>query len=361
MNEILKIERALAGVLSVADLAGPITKQVQRLAGASGSAIFHFREPRTISIEGDATQGGLSDYTPDLVAEDLTQQYNLATPPSAIIPGTEGFDLRRFVRSRPYVDFYRPREIGDMRGVWPTGLPYGVQHMFGVLLYTPSHSRRIPAQNIDKLRQLEVPFRSLARRVARFRALEQKQDVLYQLLERQRGAFVLWNADGRVVLMSAAAQKHLEGTLSRSDLEHAATLALRQLRRTDTSGRDALLGRPRLLRSTRGSPLIVEFSWISTAERRPWLLAEINTCSGGSALLAQLSKTELRVLGLIVRGLSNREISELLAVTRETVKTHVKHILSKLGVSSRMKAARVANEAWAIELPLQAPGTREDA
>jgi DNA-binding NarL/FixJ family response regulator len=350
MAELLEVERALAGVMSLGDLAGPISTQIQRLAGASGWGVFHFLEPQVVSIQEGQCDGVLAGYTPDLVAEDLTQQFNLATPPTTFIPNSEGFDIERFMRSRPYTDFYRPRDIGDMRGIWPTGMPYGAPQMFGLLLYTPSVSRRFVAQRLDQVRRLELPFRTLARRVARFRALQQTHGILHQLLERQRGAFVLWDADGRLILMSATAQKYLGGALSRSELEHAATLALRQLRRAETSGRDAFLGRPRQLRTTRGSPLLVEFSWISAADRRPWLLAELQSCSGSGALLAQLSRAEVRVLRLLALGLSNREISEQLIVSRETVRTHVKHIFSKLGVSSRAKAARIAGEVWATQL-----------
>jgi len=62
--------------------------------------------------------------------------------------------------------------------------------------------------------------------------------------------------------------------------------------------------------------------------------------------LSGLSVAEGRVLRLLTSGLSNLEISQELAVSTETVKTHVKRILAKLGVSSRSKAARVAHEAW---------------
>jgi DNA-binding NarL/FixJ family response regulator len=226
--------------------------------------------------------------------------------------------------------------------------------MFGLLLHTPSLSRRFVPEHLDRLRQLEIPFRSLARRIERFRALEHQHDVLHQLLERQRGAFLLWDADGRLTWVSSAAQMHLDGPLPRTELEHAAALALRQLRRTDVSRRDALLGRPRQLRTARGAPLLVEFSWIATSDQRPWLLAEIKNGSAASALIAKLSSAETRVLRLLVRGLSNREASELLGVSGETVKTHVKRILSKLGVSSRAKAARIAGEVWAP--PRSSPG-----
>lgn len=55
-----------------------------------------------------------------------------------------------------------------------------------------------------------------------------------------------------------------------------------------------------------------------------------------------LSPREIEVLTLIVRGQSNKEIAYTLAISEDTVKYHVKGILSKLGVAHRTEAATVA-------------------
>jgi len=52
-----------------------------------------------------------------------------------------------------------------------------------------------------------------------------------------------------------------------------------------------------------------------------------------------LTSREWEVLALLRDGLSNPEIAERLAITRDAVKYHVSEILSKLGVSSREEAA----------------------
>ena len=58
---------------------------------------------------------------------------------------------------------------------------------------------------------------------------------------------------------------------------------------------------------------------------------------------ADLTQQELRVLKLIALGLNNDAIAETLVVSRNTVKTHVRHIFEKLGVSDRTQAA-----IWAV-------------
>jgi DNA-binding NarL/FixJ family response regulator len=55
-----------------------------------------------------------------------------------------------------------------------------------------------------------------------------------------------------------------------------------------------------------------------------------------------LSPRELDVLEQMAAGMSNREIAEKLWISEATVKTHVSHILSKLGSSDRTKAVLVA-------------------
>jgi LuxR family maltose regulon positive regulatory protein len=57
-----------------------------------------------------------------------------------------------------------------------------------------------------------------------------------------------------------------------------------------------------------------------------------------SALSESLSNREGEILKLIIRGLSNKEIAQTLAIAPETVKTHVKHIFVKLGVEKRTQA-----------------------
>jgi len=52
-----------------------------------------------------------------------------------------------------------------------------------------------------------------------------------------------------------------------------------------------------------------------------------------------LTERELKVLGLLVRGYSNKEISNTIYISQDTVKVHLKHIFEKLGVDCRTKAA----------------------
>jgi DNA-binding NarL/FixJ family response regulator len=71
---------------------------------------------------------------------------------------------------------------------------------------------------------------------------------------------------------------------------------------------------------------------------------------GSSGGAEGLSPRELEVLGLMAEGLTNREIAEKLWISEATVKTHVSHILAKLGQSDRTKAVLVAIKRGLVRL-----------
>lgn len=96
--------------------------------------------------------------------------------------------------------------------------------------------------------------------------------------------------------------------------------------------------------------------------KRADLIAALRTVAGGETLLAKadfvrslrgiseqaaqsgdlltpLTPREQEVLRLLATGLSNREIAQVLLVSEGTVKTHVEHVIGKLGVSDRVQAA----------------------
>ena len=54
------------------------------------------------------------------------------------------------------------------------------------------------------------------------------------------------------------------------------------------------------------------------------------------------SARELQVLELVGEGKSNKEIGAQLAISDETVKTHLRHLFEKLGVSDRAQAVAIA-------------------
>ncbi|MGH3472253.1 MAG: response regulator [Nocardioidaceae bacterium] len=85
------------------------------------------------------------------------------------------------------------------------------------------------------------------------------------------------------------------------------------------------------------------------------LLEEFKTMSRGGSkpggLTPKLTERELEVLGLVARGLNNREIARDLYISENTVKNHVRNILEKLQLHSRMEAVMYAVREKLLDLP----------
>jgi DNA-binding NarL/FixJ family response regulator len=72
--------------------------------------------------------------------------------------------------------------------------------------------------------------------------------------------------------------------------------------------------------------------------------------------LEELTARELEILRLIADGLSNAEIGEQLYIGETTVKTHVTHILQKLGLRDRVQAVVLAYQTGIFEADAPGPG-----
>ena len=59
---------------------------------------------------------------------------------------------------------------------------------------------------------------------------------------------------------------------------------------------------------------------------------------------------EVEVLALIARGLSKKDIARVLAASEFTVKAHVRNVLAKLGVETRIEAAILAVQRGLVQI-----------
>ncbi len=95
-----------------------------------------------------------------------------------------------------------------------------------------------------------------------------------------------------------------------------------------------------LISPSMASKLLAEFAVMRRRDN-----GEANTA------VPKLTEREVEVLGLVARGMGNREIGKELFISENTVKNHVRNILEKLQLHSRMEAVMYAVRQNLIEPP----------
>jgi DNA-binding NarL/FixJ family response regulator len=95
-----------------------------------------------------------------------------------------------------------------------------------------------------------------------------------------------------------------------------------------------------LLKSARKDEILKAIR--AAADGRQIIAAEISDELAAHQGMAVLTVRELSILRLVKEGMSNRLIAESLFISEDTVKTHMKNILIKLGASDRTHAVTIA-------------------
>jgi DNA-binding NarL/FixJ family response regulator len=113
-----------------------------------------------------------------------------------------------------------------------------------------------------------------------------------------------------------------------------------------------------LLKRTRAEDLVDAVRTVAGGDALPLasttrgLIADFASRTPGSGkewkAVSALTEREAEVLTLVARGLSNDEIAERLTLSTETVKTHVKHVYTKLGTRDRAQAVIAAYESGLV-------------
>jgi DNA-binding NarL/FixJ family response regulator len=87
---------------------------------------------------------------------------------------------------------------------------------------------------------------------------------------------------------------------------------------------------------------------VASGER--WIPEEVAKRLAARRLFEELTPRELLILNEVVKGLANKQIADVLTISENTVKWHLKNILGKLQVADRAEAVAVAIQRGIIHL-----------
>jgi DNA-binding NarL/FixJ family response regulator len=172
--------------------------------------------------------------------------------------------------------------------------------------------------------------------------MHENPDYLFEAIKAGAAGYVLKDASGERLL--GAVRRTLEGE-SPLNQELAMRLLVRLAREREEGG------------NHRGGPPEAEGGTNSSGARpdeeipAPKVAGEEAQGAGQRdepERIEALTPREVEVLKLLSQGQTNPQIAQNLMVSRGTVKIHVQHIISKLGVSDRTQAAVRAIEAGVI-------------
>jgi len=103
-----------------------------------------------------------------------------------------------------------------------------------------------------------------------------------------------------------------------------------------------------VLKNATGQELIPAIQAVAAGQR--WIPKEIAKRLTSRKLFEELTPREVKVLQLLVKGLANKQIGDMLSITEYTVKDHLKSVFGKLQVVDRTEAVTAAIQRGIIHL-----------
>jgi DNA-binding NarL/FixJ family response regulator len=140
----------------------------------------------------------------------------------------------------------------------------------------------------------------------------------------------------KVVVMTA----HEDERLLVDAVEAGASGFLRK-----TEGVDEFLG---ALKAAAAGEILIDRT--ALARLLPRVAREREARRDAQILLDQLTDREQEILNLLAKGLRNEDIASMLFISPQTVQTHVRNLLGKLGVHSKLEAVAFAVRHGAVEV-----------
>jgi DNA-binding CsgD family transcriptional regulator len=343
------LDRALreaAETVTLAHLGEQVLPLVCRAARAGVALLYRFDDAARASFLGGELVEPIGHYMRHYFHTDPLQDVpkRLSGGRRIVVP-TRLVDAQAYRRSAAYGEFYTAHEIEHVACVWITQLPYGRPGMTGIFLGRTRRAGDFEAQDHRRLARALPALGAAVARADRLRDLELQRDALAAIVGgRAAPPRVVLSHTGAVIWMSPDAARILAMVGSPIDPLRAAARRVH----------DAALGLTSSAPETEvhlPGGVVASLAILRTSTVAPLVLIELGLPVAVGVRATELARrfaltrTEGAVLARIAEGLGNREIAARADVSIETVRTHVRRILGKLGVRSRVEAALVAARA----------------
>ena len=346
-GDVERVVLAAAEAGTLRDLGERTLPALARVARASSAFLYRYDDDGAlVPIAGDLGDV-IGEYTEHYLHGDPVHEIpsRLVAQPRVVL-ATRVVDRRAYERSAAYGEFYRTHGLDHVACAWLTGVPYATPGMIGMMFARPRTRGDFDVDDQRRLGRALPALTAAAARAARLRDVDLRHEALEALAGAAGPARLVLAARARVVWASPACEQRLGSALNA--LPDVLTAAAQRLFAA-ARGRATMPARLAVAIPTATGPIAAQLSLIRTASDAPLVLVELAPATAAMELhdLARtfgLTPAETVVLGELARGLRNAAIAARLGVSIETVRTHVRRVLAKLGVRTRVEAAVIATE-----------------
>jgi DNA-binding CsgD family transcriptional regulator len=342
-NAVLSTAVASAGAANLEDLSASAIPHVRSLTGAAHVSLYRYAAPGQLSLFSSELRELVgSRYTADLYGLDPTHRFASRLPPEPRVVHVSRLVGEAWRDNAAYHDFYRCFGMDHVVCTWLTRASYGQPGFVGIFMTRTPRQGDFSARDLANLRTALPALTGAVDRGLDSEARGFERDTLEAILsgDTQRPA-VAFDLRGKLLWCAPNAATAL-GPIPDDLLQ-----AVRRLGEV-ARGRDADLPILALHCRAGKQTVRVDLRLVPTKRGENVIVATLDFALPESESAARLSRqhgltvAETRVLAWMLSGLSNSAIAERLGVSLETVRTHSKRVLGKLGVESRLQAVMLA-------------------
>jgi DNA-binding NarL/FixJ family response regulator len=349
---MLDVVEASREAITLSELAQQALGRLQNAFGCSLGCFTHSPRDDAIEILSCTDANVLSEYRRDWFAADPINQAVRRYDASWLIPATRLPEWSA-MRTHPlYAEWAPSKNVRYLLHLRLSEARYLQAGAVNVFLCRSKGEADFGHRELLALSQLLPDLATAVHRCGRIEAMNSRSPLLESLLDdTERRARLALRADGRIVWVSKAARQILAEYLApRRSLPAVLVETARRL--VGGATRSAELQ----FVTAAGTPVKANMQTSHAGTGEPFVVISLRTPAGTlpNEFREQFRLTiaEADVLSDLAEGLSNAEIAERRFVSITTVRTHVAHIFSKMGVRSRLQAGVLAR--GAMEAPGQA-------